>query len=152
MPSKNVKWLGNKLELCGNRIYKRVYIKGKNRTRRELVSWIIKRCRSCGKFLKKYNSGTRCLKCCNKEIHKRFLDDIQHIIVIIMKEPSKEEKHKKLFVKGWLENGEEEYTNIPTKCPKCGEKLRKVDALQSCGMYMVWCPISTCRWCELFKE
>lgn len=74
MPSKNVKWLGNKLELCGNRIYKRVYIKGKNRTKRELVSWIIKRCESCGKFLKKCNPGKRCLKCCNKENHKKFLE------------------------------------------------------------------------------
>lgn len=69
-----------------------------------------------------------------------------------MKELSKEEKYKKLFVKGWLENDEEKYTNIPVKCPKCNEKLRKVDALQLCGMYMVWCPNSRCRWVEVYTE
>jgi len=56
-------------------------------------------------------------------------------------------------MKGWIEEDDkEQYTNIPTKCPKCKEKLRKVDAIRLCGIYMVYCPDSKCRWCEIFEE
>jgi len=59
----------------------------------------------------------------------------------------------KIDIKGWIEEDDKEpYSNIPVKCPKCGEKLRKTDILQLCGILMVWCPISTCRWCDIFEE
>jgi len=59
----------------------------------------------------------------------------------------------KIKMKGWIEEDDKEpYSNIPVKCPECGEKLRKVDALQLCGILMVYCPNSRCRHCEIFEE
>jgi len=59
----------------------------------------------------------------------------------------------KIEIKGWVEEDDKEpISNLPSKCPKCGEKLRRVDALRTCGMYMVYCPDSTCRWCMIYEE
>jgi len=62
----------------------------------------------------------------------------------------------KIEIKGWIEESDKEpISNIPKKCPVCKsvkEKLRRVDALRTCGMYMVYCPDSTCRWCEIYEE
>lgn len=61
--------------------------------------------------------------------------------------------NRKISIKGWIEEDDKEkYTNIPIKCPNCREKLKKVDALQLCGILMVWCPNSRCRYCEIFEE
>ena len=59
----------------------------------------------------------------------------------------------KIKIKGWIEEDDKEpYTNIPKRCKYCGEKMRKTDALQTCGILMVYCPESTCRWCIIFEE
>ena len=56
----------------------------------------------------------------------------------------------KLEVKGWIENDEEEYTNIPKVCPKCGSRLWRTDALSLCNVYLVGCKDSKCRWSEMY--
>jgi len=51
----------------------------------------------------------------------------------------------KLKVRGWIENENEKYSNIPNKCPKCGSELWKTDALQTCGIYWIGCKNFKCR-------
>ena len=60
-------------------------------------------------------------------------------------------KSNKLIAKGWLEDGEEEYSNIKKKCPKCSRKLKVTDASRLCGIIMVYCSWYKCRYCELFS-
>jgi len=57
-------------------------------------------------------------------------------------------------IDGWIENDEKKKvkTGIPSKCPKCGSKLWKTNALQSCGIYWVGCQNLKCRWCEIYRE
>jgi hypothetical protein len=55
------KYLGNSLTSTGNRLYRRVQ-KNKKR-KRVLVSWSIKQCGRCGKFIKKTNHRKMCPSC-----------------------------------------------------------------------------------------
>lgn len=58
----------------------------------------------------------------------------------------------KLEVSGWIDKDGEQYTNIPKVCIKCGGTLWRANALQLCGIYMVGCKNSKCRWCEIYEE
>jgi len=61
------------------------------------------------------------------------------------------EKRKKIHVKGWVED--KTSSNIPTTCPKCGTKLRIVNALQTeAKIIFIYCPNSKCRWAEEYEE
>lgn len=43
-------------------------------------------------------------------------------------------------------------TVIPDFCPKCGNKLKHTNALDSeAGIYMVWCNNPQCRFCKNWK-
>ena len=58
-----------------------------------------------------------------------------------------------LEISGWVEDGEE-FTNVPKKCPKCGGKLHKTDALKLCNILFVYCDanhLSISHWCEIFS-
>ena len=59
-------------------------------------------------------------------------------------------KKKKIEVDGWLEVNEEREKKV--KCPKCGKKLRQVNALQLCNWFFIYCENSKCRYCELYIE
>jgi len=59
---------------------------------------------------------------------------------------------KKILIKGWLNENENKYTNVPLVCPKCGAKLKHTDALQECNWYLVFCPNYRCRWSEIYVE
>ena len=62
------------------------------------------------------------------------------------------EKRKKIRVEGWVEDNEP-ISNIPTICPKCGSKLKMVNALQtSAGIIFVYCPNSKCRYAIEYEE
>ena len=58
----------------------------------------------------------------------------------------------KIKIKGWIEDEEELYTNIPKKCPKCSSELMRTDALRTCGLYWVGCKNLRCRWSEVYTE
>ena len=62
-----------------------------------------------------------------------------------------DDKPIKLILKGWIEKDNEEYTNVPKICPKCGRKLGHTDALSLCGWYFVYCPYYGCRYAELYE-
>jgi len=63
-----------------------------------------------------------------------------------------EEKRKKIRVEGWVED-ETSVSNIPVYCPKCGSKLRIVNALQTeAKIIFIYCPNSKCRYAEEFEE
>ena len=64
----------------------------------------------------------------------------------------KDDSIKKIEVKGWIENKNEKYSNIPKVCPKCDSELWKTDALQTCGIYWIGCKNLKCRWSEEFIE
>jgi hypothetical protein len=59
-----------------------------------------------------------------------------------------------LEINGWVDEGEE-FTNVPTHCPKCGNKLQKTDALKLVNILFVWCPSRLtahhCGWCEIYE-
>jgi ssDNA-binding Zn-finger/Zn-ribbon topoisomerase 1 len=58
-----------------------------------------------------------------------------------------------LEIKGFIEEGEEP-TNVPVKCPKCGQKLHKTDALKLCNILFVWCQGKLgkpCMWSEVYE-
>lgn len=60
-----------------------------------------------------------------------------------------------LELNGFLEE-DEEYSNVPKLCPKCGQKLQKTDALKLCNILFVFCPAiltskEQCRWCCIFE-
>jgi len=57
---------------------------------------------------------------------------------------------EKIIFKGWVEEGEQS-SNVPTHCPKCGTKLKKVDSLKYCNILMVYCMNLKCRWVKLFE-
>lgn len=57
----------------------------------------------------------------------------------------------KIRIKGWVE-GNEQKTNIPKICPKCGSKLHKTDSLKLCRMLFIYCPNTKCRWSEIYTE
>ena len=60
---------------------------------------------------------------------------------------------KKIVVRGWIETDETQTSNIPTVCPKCGAKLRVVNALQTeAKIIFIYCPNSKCRYAEEFEE
>lgn len=61
---------------------------------------------------------------------------------------------KKLELKGWVEGGDTgPYTNVPSKCPKCGSALWKVNALQTFyPVIQVGCKNLRCRWSEIYGE
>lgn len=40
---------------------------------------------------------------------------------------------------------------ILQKCPDCGRNLCHTNALDLCGLYMVWCVFYGCRWCEIYS-
>jgi hypothetical protein len=62
------------------------------------------------------------------------------------------DKRKKIRVEGWVED-DELISNIPTVCPKCGSKLRIVNALQSeARIIFIYCPNSKCRYAEEYEE
>jgi len=62
------------------------------------------------------------------------------------------EKPKKIRVEGWVEDNEP-ISNIPTICPKCGSKLKMVNALQTnAKIIFIYCPNSRCRYVEEFEE
>jgi hypothetical protein len=62
------------------------------------------------------------------------------------------EKRKKIRVEGWVED-ETPASNIPTICPRCGSKLRIVNALQTeARIIFIYCPNSKCRYAEEFEE
>jgi len=44
----------------------RIYIQHTHNGRNELVSWMQKRCSSCGRFLNKYAHNNTCSKCSHK--------------------------------------------------------------------------------------
>jgi hypothetical protein len=54
-----------------------------------------------------------------------------------------------LEINGWSDN-EEEYTNVPRKCPKCGGDLWKTDALRILNELVVGCKDTRCRWVEIY--
>jgi len=62
------------------------------------------------------------------------------------------EDRKKIVVRGWIETDETQTSNIPTVCPKCGAKLRIVNALQTIGIIFVYCPNSKCRYAMEYEE
>lgn len=55
-------------------------------------------------------------------------------------------------IKGWIDDDETKKESIPTKCPKCGKKLKQTNSLQYCGILLVWCPNSRCRYAEEYTE
>jgi len=62
------------------------------------------------------------------------------------------EKRKKIRVEGWVED-EALVSNIPIYCPKCGSKLKRVDALQTgAKIIFIYCPNVKCRYAEEFEE
>lgn len=40
---------------------------------------------------------------------------------------------------------------IPDVCPWCGRRLHYTNAIDVCGVYMVFCPSSVCRWCIVLE-
>ena len=42
-------------------------------------------------------------------------------------------------------------TIIPNICPRCESKLHYVNALDECGLYMVFCTNPKCRFCKNWK-
>jgi len=38
--------------------------------------------------------------------------------------------------------------SFPLRCVSCGYKLRFTNAVELCGLLLVWCPRSVCRWCR----
>jgi ssDNA-binding Zn-finger/Zn-ribbon topoisomerase 1 len=62
------------------------------------------------------------------------------------------EKRKRIKVSGWIEDNVKD-SNIPTICPKCGSKLRVVNALQTGAKIMfIYCTNLKCRYAEEFEE
>jgi len=61
---------------------------------------------------------------------------------------------KKIEIKGWVDEDEDikQAKNYKTICPKCGKKLRQVNALQLCNWFFIYCENSKCRYCELYIE
>ena len=69
-----------------------------------------------------------------------------------MKDVHVDSSKKKIEIKGWLDEDEENKSNIPKYCPICGKKLSYTNALQTCGIYFVWCSNLKCRWSEEYIE
>ena len=71
-----------------------------------------------------------------------------------MKDVHVDSSKKKIEIKGWVDNEEElkQAKNYKTICPKCGKKLRQVNALQLCNWFFIYCEDSKCRYSELYIE
>ena len=69
-----------------------------------------------------------------------------------MKDVHVDSSKKKIKLEGWLESDEENKSNIPKHCPICGKKLSYTNALQTCGIYFVYCMNLKCRWCDIYEE
>jgi len=61
-----LRYLGNGLYTTGKRLYKESCVNGKHK--RQLISWMDKRCIDCGRFISGYG---RCPKC-SKKYHKEY--------------------------------------------------------------------------------
>ena len=40
---------------------------------------------------------------------------------------------------------------VATECEKCGGRVWIVNAVEECGLYMVGCRDTRCRWCEVYR-
>ena len=57
----------------------------------------------------------------------------------------------------WMEEGKDEYSNIPVNCPICGRRLHRTDASKTqCGLIFVYCDgpkvsKNSCYWCAIYE-
>ena len=60
----------------------------------------------------------------------------------------------KIKLEGWIKSGsrKKKVSNVPKKCPKCGSKLWRTDALKTAGVYWVGCSNPICRWQDVYME